>query len=300
MVADGESMAVRADVTSSEPEVDAPAQKPAGDSFASIGRRLGAMLVKTLIAGSLLGCYSIAAALAEAGSRAHAISNANLIWAVQAYLPLPSERWLQSLVLPHHALMFSVNKYYALAHFPATLLFVIWITLSHREAWARVWSALTVMTMLCITVDALFPVAPPRLVPSLHLVDTLARFGPDLYGSQGFGNVADQYGAMPSLHFGWSVFVAWGVIRYASHLRRLRWLAIAHPALTLAAVVLTANHYWLDCVVAAALIPVGIIIVDQWTRHTSQRLRTRLRRPLIIIAIPLSLIGLLNISTLFV
>lgn len=296
---DGESMAVRSSVVPVDTDA-VPVPDTDGDSLASIGRRIGALLIKTLIAGSLLGCYSLAATIAELGSRAHAISNAKLIWEIQRYLPLPGEDWLQRLVLPHPDLLIVLNKYYALAHFPATLIFAIWITLSHREAWARVWSALSVMTVLCVTVDAFFPVAPPRLVPSLHMVDTLALYGPDLYGSHAFGDVADQYGAMPSLHFGWSVFVAWGVIRYAGHLRRLRWLAIAHPVLTLAAVVFTANHYWLDCVVAAAFIPVAILIVDRWMRHTSPRVRTWLKRPLIIIAIPISLFGLLNISTLFI
>lgn len=298
-MANGDSIAVQDSAVPSDSATETvPATAGNDDSLADVGRRIGAVLIKTLIAGSLLGCYSLAGTIAELGSRAHAIANARFIWAVQRYLPLPHETWLQQVVLPFPDVLIVLNRYYALAHFPATLLFAIWITLSHRNAWARVWSGLSVMTLLCVTVDAFFPVAPPRLMPSLHMVDTLARFGPNLYAT--FSNVADQYGAMPSLHFGWSVFVAWGVIRYAGHLRRLRWLAIAHPVLTLAAVVLTANHYWLDCIVAGAFVPASILIVDLWLRHTSPRFRMWLKRPLVIIAIPICLFGLLNISTLFV
>jgi hypothetical protein len=35
---------------------------------------------------------------------------------------------------------------------------------------------------------------------------------------------------------------------------RLRWLALLHPVLTVAVVVVTANHFWADGVVAVALL----------------------------------------------
>jgi ABC-type nickel/cobalt efflux system permease component RcnA len=34
----------------------------------------------------------------------------------------------------------------------------------------------------------------------------------------------------------------------------LRWLVVLHPVLTLAAIVLTANHWWLDAAVAAMIV----------------------------------------------
>jgi hypothetical protein len=39
--------------------------------------------------------------------------------------------------------------------------------------------------------------------------------------------------------------------------RRLRWLALAHPVLTLLAIVATANHYFADAAVALVLVAVG-------------------------------------------
>jgi hypothetical protein len=41
---------------------------------------------------------------------------------------------------------------------------------------------------------------------------------------------------------------------------RWRWLILAHPAMTVFAVVATANHWWLDGIVAAALLPLAIVI----------------------------------------
>jgi hypothetical protein len=41
---------------------------------------------------------------------------------------------------------------------------------------------------------------------------------------------------------------------------RWRWLTLAHPAITTLVVVVTANHYWLDAVVAAVLLAVTLAI----------------------------------------
>jgi hypothetical protein len=39
-----------------------------------------------------------------------------------------------------------------------------------------------------------------------------------------------------------------------------RWLIIAHPVMTILAVVATANHWWLDGIVAAQLIGLAIVV----------------------------------------
>lgn len=271
-----------------------------GGVWLSVLRRLGRVAVIYLVVLSLFGYYAFAGFLAELGPRSAGYQNARLICEIQQWIPLPSEVRLQRMTLPATWLYLGANHYYALAHFPVTLIFVIWVAVARRQEWGPIASSLTVMTFLCLTVDALFPVAPPRLYAPLGVVDTLARFGPDIYGNAAVHSVADEYGAMPSLHFGWSVFVAWGIIHLAPQLGRLRWLAVVHPILTLAAVLLTGNHYWLDCIVAALLVPIGVQLTDFWIRRTSPRLRSRMRRPLMIAAIPLCIFGLYNISGLFI
>lgn len=262
--------------------------------------KVGKVALNYLIVLSLFGYYSLAGVLAELDSRTAGYHNAGVVWAIQRFLHLPSEVWLQHLTLSDARLYTVLNHYYAFAHFPVTLLFVVWVAVTQRAHWIRIAGALSVMTFLCLTIDAVFPVAPPRLYTPLGIIDTLHKFGPDVYGAQAVHSIADEYGAMPSLHFGWSVFVAWGVIRLAPKLGLFRWLIIIHPVMTLAAVLLTGNHYWLDCIVAALLVPVGILATDIWRRHSTPLLRTRLRRPLLIASVPLCLFGLYNISGLFI
>ena len=276
-----------------------PASEDASANPISIFIKVGRVALNYLVVLSLFGYYSFAGVLAELDSRSAGYNNAGIVWSIQQFLHLPSEVWLQQITLPNVELYEILNRYYAFAHFPVTLLFVVWVAVTQRAHWARIAGSLSVMTFLCLTIDAVFPVAPPRLYTPLGILDTLHKFGPDVYGAQPVHSIADEYGAMPSLHFGWSVFVAWGFIRLAPRLGVFRWLIVIHPVMTLAAVVLTGNHYWLDCIVAGALVPVGIWATDTWMRRSTPLLRTRMRRPLLIAAVPLCLFGLYNISGLF-
>ena len=86
------------------------------------------------------------------------------------------------------------------------------------------------------------------------MVDTAVRYGQSVYaGAAGFD--ADQLSAMPSVHVGWAILVAIAVIGAARS--RWRWLALVYPVLTTLVVVVTANHFWLDGIVAAALLGAG-------------------------------------------
>lgn len=102
----------------------------------------------------------------------------------------------------------------------------------------------------------LFPLAPPRMLPAAGLVDTGQVYGPTVYGATpATDTMANQFAAMPSLHVGWAVMVAVGLIVATGS--RWRWLWLLHPAITLLVVVGTANHYWLDAIVVVALLAVA-------------------------------------------
>ena len=77
-------------------------------------------------------------------------------------------------------------------------------------------------------------------------------------------SVANQFAAMPSLHFGWAVMVALGAIRASRSRYRVLW--VAHPIITLLVIVGTANHYWLDAAVAGGLIIASEYALATWWR----------------------------------
>jgi hypothetical protein len=97
-------------------------------------------------------------------------------------------------------------------------------------------------------------------------------FGPDIYTDDTSRSIANQFAAMPSLHFGWALMVAIGLRRLT---RRRSRVWIAHPILTLLAIVATGNHYWIDAVVAGVL----VVTVGRLVLGSSRTDRDRRRLP---------------------
>ncbi|WP_406740541.1 phosphatase PAP2 family protein [Streptomyces atratus] len=186
-----------------------------------------------------------------------AYRNAGDVWDFERAVHLPGEGAVQSLLLHNETLIHLANTYYATVHFPATLLFLVW--LYWRRPRHYVWSRriLAALTGAALALHLLFPLAPPRLLDAAGLVDTGQVYGPTVYGATpATDSMANQFAAMPSLHFGWAVMVAVGLI--VATRTRWRWLWLLHPLITLLVIVGTANHYWLDSIVVSALLAVAL------------------------------------------
>jgi hypothetical protein len=159
---------------------------------------------------------------------------------------LPSELDVERLVLPHPWLAQFCNLYYASMHFVALGALLFWVFVRHRDAYPRLRLTVVLLTMSCLLIQ-LIPVAPPRLLPQYGFVDLAARYGQSVYGTG-----VDQLSAMPSVHVGWAVLVGLTAVRVSTS--RWRWLVLAHPIITIFVVVATANHFWLDGIVAIILL----------------------------------------------
>jgi membrane-associated phospholipid phosphatase len=123
----------------------------------------------------------------------------------------------------------------------------------YREVRSSMMAALT----LAALVFALYPVAPPRLIPRFGIADVVGMAGHDVGSTHGIR--FNPSAAMPSMHVGWSLLVALGVAR-ALLPRGLRWLALLHPLLMTWAVVATGNHYVLDVVAGVAISLAGLAV----------------------------------------
>ena len=206
---------------------------------------------------SLFLLYRLAR-LAITGHDGLAIENAWWVWDVERATYLPDEEVLQDWALQWPDLLKAANWYYVGVHFPATLAFLVWSWWRRPAAeyrWAR--RLITVLTGLALVGHVLMPLAPPRMLTSLGFLDTMATFGPSAYAG-GAASVANQVAAMPSLHVGWALLIA--VVVWATVDSRWRWAVIAHPVLTVVVVVVTANHYWLDALAAAALLGLALLV----------------------------------------
>jgi hypothetical protein len=179
------------------------------------------------------------------------------IWRAERWLHLPSEASLQRLVLPHRTLIHLCNLYYVELHVPVLGVCLVWLFIRHRDRYPSVRNVLALVTGASLLIQ-LIPVAPPRLIPVLGVVDTGRLIGPSTYPATVAPGL-DQLSAMPSLHVGWALIVAGSIIW--SLRSRWRWLAIIYPALTWSVVVVTGNHYWLDGAASVGLVALAVAAV---------------------------------------
>jgi hypothetical protein len=207
-------------------------------------------------ASLIAGLYALWQLIASYGDRrvVGAVQHGLWVWRLERDLHLPSEATLQHAILHQGWLVQASNVFYAGVHVPALGILLVWLFVRHRDRFARYRDILAVLTLLCL-LAYIVPVAPPRLLPRLGMVDTGLLYHQSVYGRPGTG-IADQLSAMPSVHMAWSLFIAFTVILVSGS--RWRWLIVAHPTVTMLVVVVTANHYWLDGAAAALLLAVAI------------------------------------------
>ncbi len=199
-----------------------------------------------------------------------AYSRGHWLWDAERWLHLPNETSVQEPFLAHPALIQGLNFYYDILHFPVLIGCMIWLFIAHRDRYPRFRTTLVAFTGACLLIQ-LIPVAPPRLIAGTGMVDTALRYGQSVYDPRA-GFEANQFSALPSVHVGWAILVALGII--GATRTRWRWLAVLYPVATMLVVVLTANHYWLDGVAAGLIIvivlPVQAGLRQLWTRRRSR------------------------------
>lgn len=232
------------------------------------GRRPRAWVELAVIA-LMFGAYKLGR-LVAAEHVGEAFNNAYVIWDLERILRLPDELSLQGLMLRSTAAVKSANVYYAAVHFPATAAFLLWLYLRRPADYLWLRRTLALLTAAGLLVHLAIPVAPPRMLGRLGFVDTADIYGPAVYGPPGPDSLAAQYAAMPSLHVGWAILVAIGVL--ATTRSRWRWLILAHPVITALVVAATANHFWLDGLVAAGLLAASLVVVRAVT-HPAEDIR---------------------------
>ncbi|KAF1345932.1 integral membrane protein [Delphinella strobiligena] len=221
------------------------------------------------------------------------------------------ERAIQSFFLGFPLLMHWINRIYSFIHIPGTILFLVWLyhhsvvssradTLSSSrfdsptrhsgsstgpalyQARRR---ALALSNLIAFIVFSVWPCMPPRLLSDPEYNGSNATeaksygFVDTVHGAEGESSVwtqnkfCNQYAAMPSLHFGYSLLVGLTIMTIPLALHRStgfslrtgkfritipgrrRILAITtgflYPAIILIAIIATANHFILDAVAGA-------------------------------------------------
>ncbi len=223
-----------------------------------------------------------------------AFVNAMRVIRVERALGLYHEETIQDWFLPHTNLVKFFNVYYGTAHFFVTLGVFVALFILRPDKFALWRNCLAAMTALAIVGFAFFPLMPPRLLDAacppvsygaaciehelrnyngaetFGYSDTIKEFGGPWAFDRGPGKtLSNQYAAMPSLHIGWAT---WCVLAMFPLAKR-RWVRIAlpiYPLVTLACIVITGNHFWIDGVGGIAVFAAGYWIgarIHRWNEH---------------------------------
>jgi hypothetical protein len=130
---------------------------------------------------------------------------------------------------------------------------LLWLLLFRPGVFRRICLLAIVGSLIGLLIAAVYPVAPPRFAmagPPYHMQDvsSLISSEKDLVRFGGF----DPYASMPSLHVLWALITAAGLFQ-STQRWGLRLLTFIFPAGIVGSVIITGNHYVLDCLGAAVL-----------------------------------------------
>ena len=192
-----------------------------------------------LVLAALLVGYDWVRRLASVQER-RAIAHGMAILHAENGVDLHLERISNAWLTPHHLLSQLAAGYYQYTHVAAALTVLAATYIWRPDAYPRARNALVLTNVVALVVFAVYPTAPPRLLPTGGFIDSVAR----VFGSAS-APIPDQYAALPSLHLAWATWVAVVGGLLVRH-RAVRWLLWLHPVVTGLVVVATANHYLID------------------------------------------------------
>jgi PAP2 superfamily len=191
----------------------------------------------------------------------HGLDIADLEGPLFDHIETPLNHWIAGVPF----LAVASCYFYALMHYAMTpgVLFLSWRKGGwhyHRGYWS-----LIIASGIALVIYAKFPVAPPRLLPQLGITDIMRQFsqfgwwGAEASAPRGLGDATNQYAAMPSLHFGWSLWCGIQMWNWSNRLWRIP--AVVYPTLQVLVVLATGNHFLFDVLAGAGCVVAAHIVV---------------------------------------
>jgi hypothetical protein len=241
----------------------------------------------------VLGFYAVYSGIrnlfgSAAVSPEEALRNAQWVIDVERALGLFQEQRIQEMFLDWQPFIRFWNIFYGTLHFVVTIAAMLWLYRRFPLRYVKWRNVLASTTAVALVGFSLFPLMPPRLLSDcvtpyggcagFDFVDTLAHVGGLWsFDSGAMQSISNQYAAMPSLHFAWAFWCCLALVPTVRN-RLVRALLVLYPWVTLFAIVVTANHFWLDAVGGAWVLFIGYLIGSVITRAGERVRIIRARR----------------------
>ena len=208
-----------------------------------------------------------------------ALRNAQQIIDAEKAVGIFHERAWQEFVLDSRLAVRFFNFAYFWLDFPLIAALGLFMYFKRRRQYTFTRDAILASGALALVCYFLYPLAPPRLVPELGIIDTLQAFNNASYQAQSTEFFVNPYAAMPSLHVGWAVLLGIGVAWAFGRWRVVLLLCVLHPLTQWASTVVTGNHYFLDGVGGLIAAAFGLAVAYAVQRWGYPKLRRLMEMP---------------------
>lgn len=221
------------------------------DVFGQVALFLAAYLVYQLVRG-----------LIDDGNAYKPFGDAMRIIDVERVLHVFVEPSIQAWALNKHWLMDFADWTYLNAHYIVTLCALVFIYLRRNDSFYFVRNMFMIAMAIALVGYALYPTAPPRLMPEWGFTDSISQFlGTPVDYGPGKG-LLNFYAAVPSMHVcfalmigmpmtrlvkGWPARIAWGL----------------YPLLIMFVVVATGNHYFTDVFLGGVTAAISAVLAKR-------------------------------------
>jgi membrane-associated phospholipid phosphatase len=204
------------------------------DVFKQVGLFLAAYILYQLVRG-----------LINDGSPYKPFGDAMRIIDLERVLHVFVEPSIQAWALNKHWLMDFADWTYLNAHYIVTLGALVFIYLRRNDSFYFVRNMFMIAMAIALVGYAVYPTAPPRLMPEWGFTDSISQFlGTPVDYGPGKG-LLNFYAAVPSMHVCFAVMVGMPMMRLVKHWpAKVAWGL--YPLLITFVVVATGNHYFTD------------------------------------------------------
>jgi hypothetical protein len=242
-------------------------------SMRTVGRFRGwlsvrhSLRIEATAALTVYGLYELARGLVGTDT-AQADTHAHRLVALERSLHLFVEANVQRAVQTLPGLTGLLGVAYLTLHLAVTGGVLLWLHRRRPEGFPFVRTALLLASALALVGFLVYPTAPPRLA-GVGIVDTVSGGHVDL--NRGLvSSLYNPYAALPSMHIGYALIVAAGLLR---HGRRplARAIGALYPPFVLLVIVATGNHFFLDAAAGALVAGLAAALAALLTRRTACR-----------------------------
>ena len=194
--------------------------------------------------------YQLVRGLIHYGNGYKPFGDATRIIDIERWLHVFAEPSIQAWAQNKHWLMDVADWTYLNAHYFVTIGALIFIYMRRNDSFYFVRNMFMLAMALALIGYALYPTAPPRLMPEWGFTDSIQQFTGVTVEHGPTSALLNLYAAIPSMHVCFSLMIGWPMARLVKH--RLAAVAWAlYPLFITFVVIATGNHYLTDAFLGA-------------------------------------------------